>query len=295
MAVGGWLLAIGQLLGHAAGMAVLAPVLLTRGAWRFERPGLALALWHLALHSGLAAAAGSLVVAMTLASALVEQHVAPVGGPWTPVDGVVLGWVGTGVAGVVGVVVATQSRRLAREESLTRRRLAALVAVRGIHRAVADDMNIIVVESDRALACALPGRDLGPGPRHRVIVSSGLARALHAGELRAVMLHELAHLRLHHPVLVRVARLNAACLPLLPGARELERVTGMLVELVADDVAVRRCGTRALARALTTIGTLESDPAMLLRAERLLRRPVPPRPTPPRPLLLPGRAPATGR
>nr|WP_231747366.1 M56 family metallopeptidase [Auraticoccus cholistanensis] len=157
-------------------------------------------------------------------------------------------------------------------------------------------MVITVVESERALACALPGRlPGGSGARHRVVVSSGLARALTPAELRAVMQHELAHLRLHHPVLVRLARLNAACLPLLPGARELHRVTGLLVELIADDAAARRCGSAPLARALTTIGTREGDESMLLRAERLRRSPVPP-PRPRRPLLWsPQRATAAGR
>ncbi|RCK68448.1 hypothetical protein DT076_16175 [Desertihabitans brevis] len=265
------LLLIGLPLAYAAAMAVLAPRLLTRGVWRFDRPGLCLGLWQVALHTGLAGAATSFVAAMWLAAVLVARSTAERAG-WVSVQAVVLLWVVLAVAGVVGVVVTTQYRRLARDERRARRGLSTLEAEHGIHRAVADGTSITVVESPRAVACALPGRARAVGCRHRVLVSSGLARSLDAGELRAVVLHEQAHLRLHHPLLLRLARLNAACVPLLPGPRELERVSGMLVELIADDAAARHCGDLTVAGALTTIGSLEGDAAMLLRAERLRAR-----------------------
>ena len=83
--------------------------------------------------------------------------------------------------------------------------------------------------------------------------------------------HERAHVDLRHGLVLRLAEVNAACLPRVRAAAEMMRSSALLVELVADDAAARRCGT-AVASALRTLGTLEDDESMLLRALRLEQR-----------------------
>ena len=103
----------------------------------------------------------------------------------------------------------------------------------------------------------------------RIVVSSGLAEALDPGELRAVLEHERAHLTGRHDALLRVARLNRACLPAFFGARAFDRSVHLLVELAADDAAARVCGAAAVANALRRTAALEPNEWADIRAARL--------------------------
>jgi Zn-dependent protease with chaperone function len=88
-----------------------------------------------------------------------------------------------------------------------------------------------------------------PGPGARVVMSSGALHALNPDQREAVLAHETAHARqLHHLALAPFYTLRAA-LPCRATKRALAEV-GLLLEMCADDQAIKRCGKDTLREAL---------------------------------------------
>ena len=273
---------------------VSAPQLLTRGHWRVHYPRLCLTLWYLIFLTGVAAAVGSGAVAVgygwrvqvdgkTLANSFGFGPTDWIG-PVMSVGGVILSWSALAVGGGLISLVATRTQKLIMAQRRIRADVDELVARAGYRRELIAGTPVTYVTSRRLIACGLTGRptDLSAAggalalpnadKSGEVIVSSGLDLVLTVEELHAVVEHERAHLRGGHLILSRLAMLNQACLPASRAARELSRATGLLIELIADDAAVRRCGGVALADALSKIGTAEDDPTLGLRARRIRQR-----------------------
>lgn len=127
----------------------------------------------------------------------------------------------------------------------------------------------------RVLASDMPAAFCVPGAGGVVLTTAAVGR-LGDEELGAVLAHERAHLVQRHHLLVFVARTFAAALPRLPVAREGARQVERLVELAADDHAVRRRDRWALAEALLAMSSRPSPPGALAVAaggvsERVLR------------------------
>lgn len=87
---------------------------------------------------------------------------------------------------------------------------------------------LAVLDVEDAIACAVPGR---PG---RVVVSTGLLRALDARQRRALLAHERAHLTHRHHLHRMAAGLAAAANPLLG---RLPSASALSTERWADEVA----------------------------------------------------------
>ncbi|MGW6772594.1 M48 family metalloprotease, partial [Streptomyces sp. NPDC055037] len=87
-------------------------------------------------------------------------------------------------------------------------------------------------------AAARPGR---PG---RIVVTTGMLRALEPAEREALFAHERAHLRGRHHVLLAAAELAALCHPAL---RSLREPLGYALERAADEAAAAAVGDRRLA------------------------------------------------
>jgi hypothetical protein len=120
-----------------------------------------------------------------------------------------------------------------------------LTAARRQSRAAPASGDLIVVDDPVPTAFALPGSP------SRIVVSSGMLRALTPGEQRALLAHERAHLRHHHHVFLLVLQLAAAVNPLLrpvaaAGAFALERWADEEAGIVVAD---RPLVARAVARA----------------------------------------------
>lgn len=96
---------------------------------------------------------------------------------------------------------------------------------------------LVVVDDDAPDAYALPGLN------GRVVVSTGMLRALPGPERRVLLAHEAAHLRHRHYLYVQVAELSAAANPLL---RPLARSVGSAVERWADEASATAVGDRAV-------------------------------------------------
>ncbi len=93
-----------------------------------------------------------------------------------------------------------------------------------------------------------------PGIRSRIVISAGALDLLDQAELAAVLAHERAHLRERHDLvllpfiaLLRAFRWCAV-------AREAHAAVALLVEMLADDRALRHRPARELATALLRVG-----------------------------------------
>lgn len=253
------------------------PQLLTRGGWRIFRPRLCLTLWYAVFLSGVLAAVGSGAIGVWLGWRIQAEQPSygadllattfgfrPTSGLDTVVrvTGIVLGWATLAVAGALISLVATRARELMDDQRRLRADLGALVARSGYRRELVDGLPVTYIAGRSSIACSLGGLTDG------VIVSADLDLVLTDLERRAIIEHERAHLLRRHLLFSRLAVLNRACFPGVRAARELTRATALLIELIADDAAARRCGRTELISALTKLAAGGND-TLALRAERL--------------------------
>ena len=104
-----------------------------------------------------------------------------------------------------------------------------------------------------------------PGVRSRVVVSEGTLNTLSDNEIAAILTHERAHLRARHDLVLEMFTAVHAAFPrFVRSANALDAVQ-LLIELLADDAAVRAAGPTPLARALVACA---SGPHPVRRAGR---------------------------
>ncbi|MCA1710264.1 MAG: M56 family metallopeptidase [Actinobacteria bacterium] len=252
------------------------PARLARASWCSRSPVLALVLWQAV---GLAGGVVALEAASTVALApfgsthlAALRHLQPSRAPWWS-------WTAAAVALAVflrltSVLVSSTARTLQ-----TRRRHRILLDVVAAPSAA--------LAGARVLAHDVPVAYCLPGLRPRVVLSRGVLDRLRDDEVAAVLAHERAHLTARHDLVVLPFVALGATFPRLPAVRTARLAVALLIEMLADDRAVRRHDRSVLARALVEVGTA-AVPAgglgaggddVLLRASRLLHPPPPlPRP-----------------
>ncbi|MDF0376240.1 M56 family metallopeptidase [Streptomyces sp. KA12] len=121
------------------------------------------------------------------------------------------------------------------------------------------DGDLLVVPGSDVDAYALPDYR---GRRGRIVVTSGMVRALKAGEREVLLAHERAHLAGRHHLLSAVVDLSTT---IHPAARSLREALGFHLERWADEAAAAAIGNRrvtaaAIARAALA-GTSRTPPA----------------------------------
>lgn len=174
----------------------------------------------------------------------------------------------TALSGALGFVVAIF--RFARTVARLRTRAHEHAdAIRLVGRP-GEQSGVFVVDAPERAAYCVSGRP------PVIVVTTGALAALDERQLGAVLAHERAHLAGHHHLVIAAVRGLAAVFPRLPlmarGAVEVSR----LLEMCADDAAVRRFGHRTLLSGLMTLAGAApvaalgaADVAVLTRAERL--------------------------
>ncbi|MER7812812.1 M48 family metalloprotease, partial [Streptomyces sp900116325] len=95
---------------------------------------------------------------------------------------------------------------------------------------------LTVVRDSRPDAYALPGLPGSPG---RIVVTTGMLRALDPAERDVLLAHERAHLAGRHHLFLAAAELAALCHPAL---RSLRAPMGYALERCADEAAGRAAG-----------------------------------------------------
>ncbi|UQA97187.1 M56 family metallopeptidase [Streptomyces halobius] len=239
------------LLGYAALVGALAPVLLTRTGWAARAPRLAIWAWQAltativvsVVLAGLVLAVPTVPVSGNLADmlhacvvALRAQYVAP-GGAVLAATGAVLA---LAVLGRVGWCLGAALWRARRE----RRRHAEVLAMVGCAR---PDLGVTVLEDDRPAVYCLPGTG------HRIVLTSAALAALAPRELDAVIAHERAHIRQRHHVVLAYAEALERAFPKVALFRTAAEETRRLVEMAADDEATARTDSLTLAGALVEL------------------------------------------
>ena len=256
--------AIGSALGASA---------LPRASWPRRSPAAAILLWQaLGLASGLAAVGtliglalpashGGLVRSVLHAVALLRAG---------DVFGLtaLFGRGSEGTAIVVAVRLACLAAGLILLASLCWVLLAASVAALQARRRQRALLTLLahgdpkvpgalVIDYPSAAAYCLPGLRSGS----RIVVSVGTLELLGRGELAAVLAHERAHLReRHHLVLLPFTALRRA-FPRSATCSGAHRAVALLVEMLADDRALRGRPARELVTALVRFGTAGTCPA----------------------------------
>ncbi len=288
--------AIGSALGASA---------LTQASWPRRSPAAAILLWQaLGLASGLAAVGTLIGLAMPASNAGVVRSVLQVGALLR--SGEVFRLFGLfGMFGMFGrqasmptVVVAVRLTCLAAGLVLLALLCWVLVAVsvaavqarrrqRALLRLLAHgDPKVpgaLVVDYPSAAAYCLPGL------RSQIVVSVGTLELLGRGELAAVLAHERAHLRERHDLVLLPFTALRRAFPRSATCTDAQRSVALLVEMLADDRALRGRPARELVSALVRFGTAGACPApagalaagegeVAARVTRLLK-PVRPLPT----------------
>jgi Zn-dependent protease with chaperone function len=102
-----------------------------------------------------------------------------------------------------------------------------------------------------------------PGIRSQIVVSVGTLDLLAPAELTAVLAHERAHLRARHDLVLIPFTSLRRTFPRSRGIAQAYRAVALLVEMMADDRALRVRGllARELATALLRFGTAATDGA----------------------------------
>src|SRR6266702_1530665 len=113
----------------------------------------------------------------------------------------------------------------------------------------------LVVDYPSAAAYCLPGL------RSRIVVSVGTLELLGRGELAAVLAHERAHLRERHDLVLLPFTALRRAFPKSATCTAAPRAVALLVEMLADDRALRGRPTRELVSALVRFGTAGICPA----------------------------------
>jgi Zn-dependent protease with chaperone function len=159
-------------------------------------------------------------------------------------------------APLIGVCVSALVRTVLRQ-------CAELRAARRLVGGIARTGELAVLRDAGPDAYALPGR---PG---RIVVTTGMLKALDPGEREALFAHERAHLAGRHHLFLGAAELAALCHPSLRGLRA---PLGYALERCADEAAAGAVGDRSLAAraigraALAAHGTPSARPSVVLAA-----------------------------
>lgn len=296
------------LIAVAVLLAVPVPLALARAAWPARSPRAALVLWQaVGLGGGLAILGAGLTLAVSglhrswlggLAALPAAIEGGPALGP--------LGWAGlvltaTAATWLFAVLVVSTSRlALARRQH--RRRLDLLAdelrlgelmpaarAVGGGEPGEAGDKAGVagrapfVISGDTGLSPGLRVRLLDhpvaaayclPGVRPRIVLSQGAIDSLSADQLTAVLSHEHAHAAGQHDLVILPFRAWRQTFPFLPPARRALAAVELLVELLADNDASRRCGPGPLRAALLRLAEVSpGDSQVTARAARLTTPP----------------------
>ena len=114
----------------------------------------------------------------------------------------------------------------------------------------AEGTRTLVINHDSPVAYCLPG-----GARSVTVLSDGLMAALEPAELRAVLSHENAHLSQRHHLLLWAFAAWRQALPWLPTTRLAQESVNSLIEMLADDVALKTESKATLIKAIAIVAS----------------------------------------
>lgn len=248
-----WFLAI-----LAVALAWPVPVSLARAAWPARAPFAAMVLWQcIALAGGLSMIGAMLCYGLVslgdnLASGLRGLFNILVGQQSLDTLGLIHAFALSAAALLTSHLVFTlwlSYFRIVRQRRRHRDLLTLLSSPSD------DRPDTLVISHQAPVAYCLPG-----GSRSITVLSEGLLQLLSPEELRAVLLHEQTHLTQRHHLLLWAFAAWRSALPWLPTSKLAQRAVSSLIEIMADDVALRSVSKSTL---VTAIALVASGPAQL--------------------------------
>ncbi|MBS1695013.1 MAG: M56 family metallopeptidase [Actinobacteria bacterium] len=261
------------------------PAVLARASWPHRAPRAAIVLWQaIALAAVLSAFSAGIAIASRLfvpgpdgkPTATITSEIRALGWPLWLLYVVCLGatlLIGARlIVAVVQVGIATRRRR-----AHHRMMVDLLDKSHGsrLPMSCGHSSDVRILDVEQPLAYCLPG------VRSRVVVSEGTLTNLSESEIAAILSHERAHLRARHDLVLEMFTAVHAAFPRFVRSASALDAVRLLIELLADDAAVRAQGPTPLARALvacasgrTPSGALAAGgPTTLLRVRRLCGEP----------------------
>jgi Zn-dependent protease with chaperone function len=251
------------------------PAMLARASWPIRAPRAAIVLWQsIALAAVLSAFSAGIAIASRLfvlgpdgrPTATITSEIDALGWPL---------WVAYVIVFAITLVIGARLTYAVLQVAIATRRR------RAHHRMVVDLVGKSQGNHLRILNVAQPLAYCLPGVRSRVVVSEGALNALGDNEMAAILTHERAHLRARHDLVLEMFTAVHAAFPRFVRSGNALDAVRLLIEMLADDAAVRAAGPTPLARALvacasgrTPSGALAAGgPTTVLRLRRLGGRP----------------------
>lgn len=266
-------------LAVALAAGVLIPLLLSRARWPSQAPRFAVVAWcGLAVVFTLSAAVALAQFLMPSGSghrlpALLAACLPGTGVPWPSMaDLAVLSPAEAGALAAGALVPLVPSVAWVRALLGARRRRAGHAEVLRLTGRRQPRLDATLLEHETPVVYCLPGRC------PQVVVSSGALKVLTDEQLTAVLAHERAHISGRHHLLVAAAEACGSVYRWLPLGGEARREVRLLLEMAADDRALRRCSRDALATALYVMAAGQAPsasfaaggPSAVLRVRRIL-------------------------
>jgi hypothetical protein len=221
-------------------LSLVVPGVLAGARWTGRAPAAAVVLWQAVTLAAVLSALGVVLAA--------PEELVRAAGSGRPVGAAAL----VGALAVAALIVIRLLVSLAGVSYRSRAR-------RERHRMLVDLLDRaeqrreIDVDGLRVLDGALPFAYCVPGRSPRVVLSGGALRVLDRAQVDAVLAHEQAHLRHRHDVVMESFTAFYRAVPRPLRRRTPLDAVHLLLEMVADDAARKRCGPEPLRSALRSL------------------------------------------
>jgi Zn-dependent protease with chaperone function len=227
------------------------PVLLPGATWAYRRPTVGLLVWQLVALVGGTSMIGSLVLlgAATFATDLPDAAA----GMWKFVTDNELPegssvWSLLFLSGAIFLTAHLLLNMLVTVVYAERERARHAQLITLLSEPMIDRPGTRLIDTPAPVAYCLPG-----ALTSITVLSAGLIQLLDEEELQAVIEHERAHVRLRHDIVLILFTAWKVSLQWLPTARNASREVALLLEMQADDKALKSVARVSLARAITVV------------------------------------------
>ena len=252
---------------YALALAWFGPPLLRRVTGRGVHPRLAVAAWVTTVTAAIAAWVGALAILLIDVLGSIGRHstlttcmnvlgiAGQLGLPQAIGSAFALGSLTVGLIATV-VVIVRSVHQLRRQRTCSHRHAATAMMI----GSPSDQPGVVVISAHEPTAYCVAGR-----PNAIIVVTTAAFDRLDESQLAAVLAHERAHLTGRHHGLHMLLRAIATSMPRLPLFPAAADAVADLLEMCADDVAVRCHGPVALLSGLLALAgqrSVASSPAL---------------------------------
>ena len=229
-------------------LSLVVPGVLAQARWPDRAPAAAVVLWQAITLAAVLSAIGVVLAA--------PEELTRAAGSGRPVAAAAL--IGALLVAAIIILRLLHSlygvSRRSRARRARHRLLVDLLDRAEQHREIGPQ-HLRVLDGALPLAYCVPGRD------PRVVLSDGVLHVLDREQIDAVLAHEQTHLRHRHDVVMESFTAFYRAVPRPLRSRAPLDAVHLLLEMVADDAARRRCGAEPLRTALTLLSDAVSPDA----------------------------------